>query len=203
MGLENRLRKLEDATRRRPDREETMPTNCGESWEMEVEWTALRLIRGLEPDFTMDQSGAFVTLDGCFAVSRKRMDLRGLMGPRTVELQEAIATTPERWKRFLETDEEAAELLKRLLGLREAAVVPEDYETPLRNEWTQEEADNFKGAMKPTAIFEDAGEREAVRRLTWTLIHNPDATAMFSELTQRRDAFVADEGSMPTHLAPC
>jgi hypothetical protein len=31
-----------------------MPKNCGEFWEMEVEWTALHLIRGLEPDFTLD-----------------------------------------------------------------------------------------------------------------------------------------------------
>ncbi len=83
MGLENRLRKLEDATCLRLGSEETMPTNCREFWEMQVEWTALHLVRGLEPDFTMDETGAFVTLDGRFALSRERMDLRGLIGPLT------------------------------------------------------------------------------------------------------------------------
>jgi hypothetical protein len=52
-------------------------------WEMQVEWTALHLVRGLEPDFTMDETGAFVTLDGRFALSRERVDLRGLIGPLT------------------------------------------------------------------------------------------------------------------------
>jgi hypothetical protein len=80
------------------------------------------------------------------------------------------------------------------------ATVPGDYETPLRNEWTQEEVDSFKGTMKPTASFIDAEERERVRRLTSTLIHNPNARAMLSELTLRRDAFVADEGLMPEGL---
>jgi hypothetical protein len=41
------------------------------------------LIRHLEPDFTLDRSGAFVTLDGRFGVSRERIDLRGLSDPRT------------------------------------------------------------------------------------------------------------------------
>jgi hypothetical protein len=71
---------------------------------------------------------------------------------------------------------------------------------PLRNEWTQEEVDGFKGTLKPTAIFEDAEERNAVCSLTWTLIHNPDARAMLSEITLRRDAFVAREGLMPENL---
>jgi hypothetical protein len=160
---------------------------------MQAEWTALHLLRGLEPDFTLDETGDFVTLDGRFAVSPKRMDLRGLMGPRTVELQEAIADTPERWRRFLEADEEAAELLEQLMKLAEAAAVPDDYETPLRNEWTQEAVDDFRGTLKPTAIFQDAREREDVRRLTWALAHNSNVRAMLSEITRRRDAFIAGE----------
>jgi hypothetical protein len=194
MGLENRLRRLEDATRPRSASEETMPTNYEEFWKMQMEWAALHLIRGLEPDFTMDETGAFVALDGRFAVSHSRMDLRGLMGPRTVEIQEAIASTPERWKRFLEADEEAADFLERLQELGETAAVPDNYETPLRDEWTQEEVDNFRGTLKPTAIFQGFGEREATRRLTWSLINNLDARAMLSELTRRRDAFMAKKG---------
>ena len=38
MGLENRLRRFEDATRPRPAGEETVPTDCGEFWEMDGEY---------------------------------------------------------------------------------------------------------------------------------------------------------------------
>ena len=84
---------------------------------MEVEWTALHLLRGLEPDFTLDETGAFVTLDGRFAVGREHMDLRRLMGSHTQEIQDAIADTPQRWQRFLEADEGAADILQQLLKL--------------------------------------------------------------------------------------
>jgi hypothetical protein len=99
---------------------------------------------------------------------------------------------PERWERFLEADKEAAEFLERLLEMGEAAIVPEDYDTPLKNEWTQEEVSQKfgKSPHKPTALFLDIEEREAVRRLTWILIHNLDAKAMLSEITRRRDTFV-------------
>jgi hypothetical protein len=33
------------------------------------------------------------------------------------------------------------------------------------------------------------------------LINNPDDRAMFSELTRRRDAFFAEEDSMPENLS--
>jgi hypothetical protein len=200
-SMKRRVDRLEDERRRVTDAdEETMP-DYGQFWEMQMEWIALHLIRNLEPGFTLDETGAFLTPDGRFAVSRRRMDLRGLMGPRTEALQEAIENAPERWRRFLAADEEAAELLERLLELGEAAAAPEDYETPLRGEWTQEEVERFAGSPhQPSALFVDAAEREAVRRLTWTLINNCDAQAMLSELTRRRDAFVADEGLMPEDL---
>jgi len=43
------------------------------------------------------------------------MNLRSLVGPRTEAIQEDIANMPERWRRFLGANEEAAELLERLL----------------------------------------------------------------------------------------
>jgi hypothetical protein len=43
------------------------------------------------------------------------------------------------------------------------------------------------------SIFADAEERVATRRLTWTLIHVPEARTMLSELTRLRDVFVAEE----------
>jgi hypothetical protein len=44
-------------------------------------------------------------------------------------------------------------------------------------------------------VFADADERETTRRMTWALIHDPGVLAMLSELTRRRDAFVAEEGT--------
>ena len=204
MGLESRLRKLEGAVRPRPASEETT-SDYGAFWEMQMEWTALHLVRRIEPDFTLDETGAFVTPDGRFAVSRERIDLRGLMGPRTEAMAEAIANTPERWQRFLAADEEAAELLERLLELGEAVAVPDAYKEP-GHEWhDQDEIRERIGDPHDVvggSIFIDAEERDGVRRLTWTLVNDPDARAMLSELTRRRDSFVADKGSMPTDLPP-
>jgi hypothetical protein len=171
--------------------------SCVEFWEMEVEWTALHLHRGLEPRFTLDDSeagDAFVTLDGRFAVSRDRINLPALMGPRTEAIEEAIP--PDRWGCFLAADDEAADALEHLFELVNTCVVPDDYSMSMLGRcYTFEEVDNYEGTMKPTAIFLDDEEREGTRRLTWTLIHNPDARAMLSELTRRRDAFVKEEGS--------
>jgi hypothetical protein len=169
-----------------------------DSWKMQLEWTALHLLRHLEPDFTLDQTDTFWTLDGRFPLSRYRMDLRGFLGARTDAVLETL--TPERWERFLEADEEAAELLKRLLELGEDAPVPETYKEPGHRWHDLGEINDRLGQHDLGSIFVNAAEREATRRLTWTLIHSPDARAMLSELTRRRDAFVAQEGSMPMHL---
>ncbi len=109
--LENQFRAGETDSRRRARR----PSRCRyevdgkpvttwhqtaaeELYWMEMEWSALHLVRGCDPYFALDETGAFVTPDGRFALSRERReDLRGFMGPRTVELQKAIANTPERW----------------------------------------------------------------------------------------------------------
>ena len=197
-----RLEKEERRRQRYHASKERMPADREVFWEMQMAWTALHLLRGAEPDFTLDKTDAFVTLDGRFAVGRHRMDLRGLMGQRTEAMQERMP--PERWGRFLAADGETAELLERLLAMGESAIVPEDYKTPLANQWTQEEVEEHfaKSPHMPTAIFLDADEREATRRLTWTLIHNSDVRVMLSEVTRRRDAFVREEGSMPTDLPP-
>jgi hypothetical protein len=195
MGLKDEIRKLKKAAGPGPGDErtdeETMP-HYGEFWEMQMEWVALHLVRGCEPYFALDEAGAFVTPDSRFALSRERMDLRGLMGPLTQEQQEAIP--PERWERFLETDEEAAALLERLLELGEKAAVPDTYRMP-GHEWHDlGEINDRLGNHDLGSVFEDAEEREATRRLTWTLTHLPEAREMLSELTRRRDAFVAEEG---------
>jgi hypothetical protein len=172
--------------------------SCVEFWEMEVECRPLHLHRGLEPRFTLDDSEAgdsFVTTDGRFVVSRDRMNLRELLNPRTEELP----PRESRWERFLAADDEAADALERLFrmadAMADACVVPDEYSmSMLSHGYTSAEVSEFKGANERTAIFLDDEERERVRRLTWTLIHNPDARAMLSELTRRRDAFVREEG---------
>ena len=192
-SMKGRLGKLEDERRRErggPD-EKTGP-DFEQFWEMHMEWTALHLVRGPEPGFTLDEAGAFLTPDGRFAVSRERMDLRGLSGPRTQAMQEAIANAPERWGRFLE----------RILELGEATAVPDAYKEP-GHEW-HDQAEVRERIGDPHGvggcIFIDAEERKAVRSLNWTLINNPDARGMLAELTLRRDAFVADEGLMLENL---
>ena len=155
-----------------------------------MEFEAIRLARGLEPHFTLDEAGAFVTPGGGrFALGRERQDLEGLMGPRTRELQEAIDAAPERWARFLGAYAEADGALLRLLELAEGADVPEGYATPLGAEATREEAEAFPGTMKPFALFGDAAEKELVRRLHWTLSRDPRALGLLCELTRRRDAY--------------
>ena len=160
-----------------------------ESYQQEMEWMALSLIRGSEPPLTLDEAGTFRSLDGRFALSRERMELRGLMGPRAEAA--ASSTSPERWQRFLE-DEEAAEILEELMGLADGAVVPDTYREPGHRWHDLGEINDRLGNHDLGSIFADAEEREATRRLTWTLVHVPEARAMLSELTRLRDAFVAE-----------
>ena len=113
--------------------------------------------------------------------------MRALMGPRTRGLLEA--RPPERWERFLE----AAGLLGRLSTIADEAPVPEDYRTPLHEMHELGEINDRLGKHDLGSIFEDAGERERVRRLTRTLMHDPDARRMLSDLSLRRDAFAAEK----------
>ena len=184
-GIRRRLAKLEsNRPQESGDQDQGDPTvskpgDYRPFWEMRIEWTALHLLRGAEPPHTVDKAGAFWTLDGRFGVSPRHMSLANLQGPRTRALEDAIP--PERWSQFLANYEEAQDLLERLLELAEAAAVPDDYEPPFKRAW-------------PFALFVDDEEKEKARALTWTLIHNPDAWAMLSEITRRRDEFFKGEG---------
>ena len=182
--------KSERRLRENEDNEERI-RNYDVFWEMELEHTALHLLRGVEPYLTLVDRDAFLTLDGRFALSRRRMDLRSLMGPLTQQIQQSIPS--ERWGHFLAADEQAAELLKQLLGRAEDAEVPDAYREPGHSWHDQGEINDRLGNHDLGSIFADAEEREATRRLTWTLIHVPEARAMLSELTSLRDAFVAEE----------
>lgn len=193
-SMRRRVDRLEDRQRERDAQGEEARPGYDGFFEMQIEWTALDPLRGVEPDFTLEEAGAFVTLDGRFAVSRRRMDLHGLMGPRTEKLQQATRNAPERWRRFLIADDEASSVLERLLELADDANVPDDYREPNHKWHDLGEINNRLGKHELGSVFVDADEREATRRLTWTLIHDPDAQAMLSELTRRRDAFLAKPG---------
>ena len=192
--IRRRLNRLEAVERPDPEEEHRHEEEHerSEFWEMELEHTALHLLREVEPPFTLDSQDRFLTLDGRFALSRNRMDLRALMGPLTEQIQESIP--PERWGRFLAADEQAAELLEQLLGMAEDAEVPDAYREPNHSWHDQGEINDRLGRPELGSIFADAEEREATRRLTWTLIHLPEGRAMLSELTRRRDAYVAEGG---------
>src|SRR5918999_3240011 len=105
-SIRRRVDTLENERRVREDKgKEEHIRNYDEFWEMELEHTALPLLRGVEPYFTLDERDAFFTLDGRFALSRNRMDLRALMGPLTEQIVESIP--PGRWGQFLAAEEEA------------------------------------------------------------------------------------------------
>lgn len=193
-SIERRLRKLEDAAALTSGVAEggEEHQHLREMWEMQMEWIAIDLIRGVEPNFTLDAGGAFLTLDGRFALSPGCVDMRNLMGPDTQRIQEAVP--PERWERFLDTDQDAADALGRLLARLEAADVPDTYREPNHKWHDLGEVNDKLGNHDLGSVFADAEEREQTRRLTWTLVHGPDARAMLSELTRRRDAFIAEEG---------
>lgn len=192
-GIERRLQRLEEAAALESAAEETNENgpDLRDMWERQLESAALHIVRGGEPDFTLDERDAFWTLDGRFALAPWRVDLSALMGPDTQRIQESMP--PERWERFLAADEEAAEALDRLRALAGAADVPDAYREP-GHEWhNQGEINDARGDHDLGSVFVDADEREQTRRLTWTLIHVPAARALLSELTRRRDAFVVEE----------
>jgi hypothetical protein len=191
-SMRRRVDTLENERRLREKRDkEKLIRNYDEFWEMEVEHTAQHLLRGVEPYFTLDERDRFLTLDGRFALSRKRMDLRALMGPLTQQILESIPA--ERWAQFLADNEEASDLLERLIDRAETTEVPDTYREPNHKWHDLGEINDRLGNHDLGSIFAGAEEREATRRLTWTLIHVPEARTMLSELTRLRDVFVVEE----------
>jgi hypothetical protein len=186
--LENERRVRENEVK------EELIRNYDEFFEMELEHTALHLLRGVEPYLTIDERDAFMTLDGRFALSRKGMDLRALMGPLTQQIQESIPF--ERWGQFLADNEQAAELLEQLLGRAEDAEVPDTYREPNHKWHDNGEINDRLGNHELGSVFVHAEEREATRRLTWLLINDSDVRAILSELTRRRDVFVGCRGQV-------
>jgi len=189
--LERRIEQLEAASH--PTRE--TPVEDGsyrDFFEMELSWVALDLIRGRAPYFTLGKDGAFRTVDGRFAVSPHRLNLRGLFRVDPTREEEAVAA--ERWEQLIEEDERAADALERLWELTDSAIVPVDHRMPNSKSHDQGEINDRLGNTDLGSVFVDAEERERVRRMVYALTHVPEARAMLSEITRRRDAFVDAEG---------
>ncbi len=191
--LERRLGRLEavhatGATRKTPVESD----GYREFFEMETSWIALDLLRGRAPYFTLHEDGAFRTVDGRFAVSPNRLDIRGLFRRDPTREEEAVAA--ERWERLIEEDERAAEALERLWELAEDALVPVDYRMPNSRSHDQGEINDRIGNTDLGSVFADREERERVRRMTYVLLHVPEARAALCEITRRRDEFVDAEG---------
>lgn len=191
--IDRRLRKLE-AVHAPGAASETPVENggCRAFFEAELEWISFDILRGRAPYFTLDETGAFRTVDGRFAVSPDRLNIQGLFRKDPTREEEAIAA--ERWERFLEEDEEAADALERLRALAESAIVPVDYRMPNHKGHDLGEINDRMGDTDLGSVFVDAAERQATRRMVYVLTHVPEARAMLAFVTRRRDSFAAAEG---------
>ena len=187
--LERRLRNLEavhadGATSETPVED----GSCRAFFEAEMEWISLDLLRGREPYFTLGEDDAFRTVGGKFAVSLHRLNIQGLFRKDPTREEQAISA--ERWERLLDEDDEAADALERLGGLADNALVPGDYRMPNHRWHDLGEIHDRMGDPDLGSVFVDAEERQATRRLVYALINVPEARAMLSEITRRRDSFV-------------
>jgi hypothetical protein len=145
---------------------------------MEMEWSALHLVRGCDPYFTPDKAGALVTPAGRFALSRdRREDLRGFMGPRTVQLQKVIANTPERWGQLIPGGRRGGCRVPRAtpVEIERDAPVPDTYKMPGHE---LGEINDQLGRHDLGSVFVISERKEATRRLTWTLTNSPDVRTM-------------------------
>jgi hypothetical protein len=189
--LERRLRKLEDAsypTEKTPVED----GGCRDFFEAEMEWISLDLIRGREPYFTLGEDDAFRTVGGKFAVSLHRLNIQGLFRKDPTREEQAISA--ERWERLLAEDDEAADALERLWEMADNALVPGDYKMPNYKWHDLGEINDRMGDPDLGSLFTDREERERVRRMVYALVHVPEARALLSEITRRRDLFVDAEG---------
>jgi len=195
-GINGRLGRLEERARTQeragtsPEQQEKRSEAARAMWEMECEFIAHALVAGFGTSFGADEEGNFYAPDGRLAVGPDYLDFEALFGKRTEELVAAIP--PDRWERFLVADEEAADLLEQLRARAEASDVPEDYREP-NHKWHDhaEVSERVGGPHVMHSTFADADEREATRRMAWTLIRDQKARRLLSELLRRRDAFVA------------
>jgi hypothetical protein len=174
----------------------------------------------------VDEQGSFYTLDGRFALGPEGMNHEAYfaaVGQDMAAVDQALAAQSQalaaarrgdeepvealmqkdRWERFLASDGEAAALLETLKQRAESAKVPDGYELPSENHRRSHEmADEERGPERKrlSGFFEGREDNEeAIRRLTWTLTHDPEALTMLSKLTIRRARFMtAGKYSPPT-----
>ena len=180
MGLEGRLRKLESGRPAGRDPEDA-PDPTFYRWMLES--VARALLFSGEPEFTADAEGNLYSIaDGRLVAGPwHRAHIRDVMGePLAERLAVASRST---WRRFLASSpDDVEELLERLFARRRAVDSPPDFRVCV-------------GIYVPEgAGAPDPEDEEALRRLTWALATDAEAVRLLSELTRRRDVFVAEEG---------
>jgi hypothetical protein len=173
------VERLEDERRGR-EPEEIDPT----FWHWLLEDVARHLLFEGEPEFTADGEGNLYSIaDGRLVGGpSRRVDLRDLIGDPLAERMNASSDFT--WRRFLIADDEAEDLLERILARGQGAEPPEDFRVCV-------------GLYVPDGGDPDPEDLEALRRLTWTLATDTEAMRLLSELTRRRDSFMAAEGVRP------
>jgi hypothetical protein len=168
---------LEDERRREQGAEEIAPT----FWHWLLEDVARHLLFEGEPEFTADEEGNLYSIvDGRLVGGpRRRVDIRDLIGDPLEERMNASSNLM--WRRFLIADDEAEDLLERILARGAGAEPPEDFRVCV-------------GLYVPDGGDPDPEDLEALRRLTWALATDTEAMRLLSDLTRRRDGFMAAEG---------
>jgi hypothetical protein len=183
-----------------PEMDEHRTEWAERTWRDEIESLAWDLVHGFEPLLVVDRRGDFYTLDGRFALGREgslnvQAWFSGLQRAKDEDAElAAIEVRQDRWERFLIFDEEAAEIHKRLQERAKAAEVPDEYRLPLEEFHARHDIDDAGSApCEEKSVFRSPEDKEAVRRLTWTLIHDAEALALLAGLHERFGRFVAEE----------
>jgi len=153
-----------------------------------LEEMAWDVLSGLEPRLHLDPEGHFSTITGFSVVDDSHAEMMASFGyhPSPEMLpplqRETVSPSipPDRWRKFLDEDEEALGLLASLQDLIDSADAPPDFRLPL------EDRREAKGERT-----EDPVLSERVRRLTWLLISRDErAMELLSRLCVRRRMFV-------------
>lgn len=197
MGLRDRLARLEGRAGGQPDRfaneevERKFLAACEQACKDELESMAHDLAAGCEPRLTVTTGREFYTGLGRPALTPAFMDLEALFGKETEDHDASVP--PDRWERFLDSDERAAELLDELKERAGAADVPDDYRTWLE-EWDggAREPHKREGFGLEEEALTTPETREEARRLAWALIRDPEALGLLAALLARRDEFAAE-----------
>lgn len=199
-SIKGRLGALERTLLPRETTDEKDLTRYEEDYKAQLETTATDLVLSLGPDLSF-RDDAFYAPDGRLALSSSYMDIAAIMGPGYEERMQELQV--EAWKRCLDKDERAEEIVGELFEMAEDTEAPPDYWTwlsawPIGAEYL---AEGYHAGRTPPASEEPPSgcdgeppmnpeDREKARRLAWALINNPEARSLLAELCELRERYV-------------